>query len=169
MVADHLHDRNIGTLLFDLLTAEEDIHPHNRFNIELLTIRLIAATKWIETLPEAAECAIGYFGASTGAASALKAAAYLPDIGAVVSRGGRPDMVMDILERVTAPTLLIVGGMDYDILELNKAAYIQLDCEKQLEIVPGASHLFEETGAMDKVATVAASWFEKYLTPVKIK
>ena len=166
MVAKYLNEKNLGTLLFDLLTEEEDKHYPNRFNIDLLTKRLVGATEWLEELPAAKDCRIGYFGASTGAASALKAAAILPHISAVVSRGGRPDLAMDELKNVEAPTLLIVGSLDYDVLQLNKEAYIQLGCEKKFEVIQGASHLFEEQGMMEKVCELAAAWFEKYLQPV---
>jgi len=169
MVAKYLHENNFGTLLFDLLTEEEDEHYHNRFNIDLLTKRLAGATEWLEKLPAAKECRIGYFGASTGAASALKAAAVLPSIGAVVSRGGRPDLAMDALHNVEAPTLLIVGSLDYDVLQLNKEAYMQLECEKKLEVVEGATHLFEESGKMDIVSGLAGNWFIKYLSTVNAK
>lgn len=166
MVAKYLHEKNLGTLLFDLLTEKEDEHYHNRFDISLLTKRLAGATEWLEKLPAAKECRIGYFGASTGAASALKAAAVLPDIYAVVSRGGRPDLAMEDLCNVESPTLLIVGGLDYDVLQLNKEAYMQLECKKKLEIVEGATHLFEESGKMEIVSELAGNWFEKYLTAV---
>ena len=166
MVAKYLHKKNFGTLLFDLLTEEEDQHYQNRFNIDLLTKRLAGATEWLEELPAAKDCRIGYFGASTGAASALKASAVLPQINAVVSRGGRPDLVMDDLHNVEAPTLLIVGSLDYDVLQLNKEAYIQLQCEKKLEVIEGATHLFEEQGMMEKVCERAGAWFEKFLQPV---
>ena len=166
MVAKYMHEKNFGTLLFDLLTEEEDKHYYNRFDINLLTKRLAGATEWLEEFPAAKACRIGYFGASTGAASALKAAAILPHINAVVSRGGRPDLVMDDLHNVEAPTLLIVGSLDYDVLQLNKEAYIQLGCEKKFEVIQGASHLFEEQGMMEKVCELAAAWFEKYLQPV---
>lgn len=167
MVATHLQKENFGTLLFDLLTGEEDEEYNNRFNIDLLTQRLAGATLWLEELAVAKDRPIGYFGASTGAASALKAAALLPQIGAVVSRGGRPDLAMDSLRLVKAPTLLIVGGLDRDVLDLNKQAFTQLGGEKKLEVVGGASHLFEETGKMEIVSALAANWFEKYLVPVK--
>jgi len=167
MVATHLQKENFGTLLFDLLTGEEDEEYNNRFNIDLLTQRLAGATLWLEELAVAKDRPIGYFGASTGAASALKAAALLPQIGAVVSRGGRPDLAMDSLRLVKAPTLLIVGGLDRDVLDLNKQAFTQLGGEKKLEVVGGASHLFEETGKMEIVSALAANWFEKYLMPVK--
>jgi dienelactone hydrolase len=169
MVAHYLHQKNFGTLLFDLLTPEEDRHYHNRFDIELLTQRLIGATEWLDTQPAAKKCRLGYFGASTGAASALKAAEYLPQIAAVVSRGGRPDLAMNILPKVEVPVLLIVGGLDYDVLLLNKEAYVLLGGEKKLEVISGASHLFEEQGAMEKVCELAAGWFAKHLQPVKIR
>ncbi|HEX7457395.1 MAG TPA: dienelactone hydrolase family protein [Ginsengibacter sp.] len=165
MVAKYLQEKNFGTLLFDLLTEQEDLHYHNRFDINLLTKRLAGATECLERLPAARDCRIGYFGASTGAASALKAASILPNISVVVSRGGRPDLAMDDLENVEAPTLLIVGSLDYDVLQLNKKAYAKLKCEKRLEMVEGATHLFEEQGTMEKVCELAEAWFEKYLNP----
>ena len=168
MVAKYLHEKNLGTLLFDLLTEEEDQHYYNRFDIELLTKRLVLVTEWLEKLPIAKNSRIGYFGASTGAASALKAAAVLPLVGAVISRGGRPDLAMEDLHNVEAPTLLIVGSLDYDVLQLNKEAYMKLECEKKLEVVDGATHLFEEPGKMEIVSELAANWFEKYLTVVKV-
>ena len=160
--------KNFGTLLFDLLTEEEDKYYYNRFNIDLLTKRLAGATEWLEKFPAANDCRIGYFGASTGAASALQAAAHLPHIGAVVSRGGRPDFAMDHLQSVEAPTLLIVGRLDTDVLELNKEAYSKLQCEKELEVVEGATHLFEEPGKMEIISELAAAWFEKYLSHILI-
>ena len=169
VVAKYLNEKNFGTLLFDLLTEEEDQHYQNRFNIDLLTKRLAGATEWLEELPAAKDCRIGYFGASTGAASALKAAAISPHINAVVSRGGRPDLAMDDLHHVEAPTLLIVGSLDYDVLQLNKEAYMQLECEKKLEVVEGATHLFEEPGKMENVSELAGNWFEKYLNTVAIE
>jgi len=165
-VSKYLQQQNLGTLLFDLLTEEEDLQYHNRFDIELLTKRLAGATEWLEKYPDTIECRIGYFGASTGAASALRAAARMPNIRAIVSRGGRPDLAMADLPTVKAPTLLIVGSLDYDVLQLNKAAFRKLECEKQLELVEGAGHLFEEEGKMDIVARLAGKWFEKYLTEV---
>lgn len=165
LVAKHLNQKNFGTLLFDLLTEGEDNHYHNRFDIDLLTKRLAGATEWLERFPAAKDSRIGFFGASTGAAAALKAAAYLPYISAVVSRGGRPDLVMDNLPEVEAPTLLIVGSLDYDVLKFNKEAYIQLECEKKLEVVAGATHLFEEPGKMEIVSELAGNWFEKYMHP----
>lgn len=167
MVAHYLQQKKFGTLLFDLLTEREDQQYHNRFDIDLLTKRLIGATEWLEKQPAAKGCRLGYFGASTGAASALKAAAYITDIGAVVSRGGRPDLAMESLNKVESPTLLIVGGLDTDVLRLNQEAYIQLDCEKSLEVIPGATHLFEEQGKMNEVCERASAWFEKYLVPVE--
>lgn len=167
MVANYLQQKNFGTLLLDLLTEKEDQQYHNRFDIDLLTKRLIGATEWLEKRPTVKACKIGYFGASTGAASALKAAAYLPDIGAVVSRGGRPDLAMDLLGKVEAPVLLIVGSLDRDVLQLNREAYIQLGGERKLKIIDGASHLFEEPGTMEKVCEEASAWFQKFLMPVE--
>jgi dienelactone hydrolase len=166
MVAGYLQEHGFGTLLFDLLTEEEDQRYHTRFDIDLLTKRLVGATEWLEGLAVANHCRIGYFGASTGAAAALKAAAVLPQIEAVVSRGGRPDLAMDSLPQVEAPVLLIVGGLDHDVLKLNQQAYIFIESEKKWKVIPGATHLFEEHGAMEQVCESAASWFEKYLQPV---
>lgn len=165
-VAQYLQSKNFGTLLFDLLTEEEDVQYQNRFDIDLLTKRLAGATVWLEKFPAAKDCRIGYFGASTGAASALRAAAIIPQTGAVVSRGGRPDLAKETLLKVISPTLLIVGGIDYDVLQMNREAYARLNCEKKLEIVADASHLFEEPGKMDIVSELAANWFEKFLQPV---
>jgi alpha/beta superfamily hydrolase len=165
LVANYLQSKNFGTLLFDLLTSEEDRDYHTRFDIDLLTTRLAGATKWLKENENAEDCCIGYFGASTGAASALRAAAIIPNIGAVVSRGGRPDMAMDYLDEVHSPTLLIVGSRDEHVLQLNKKAFAELQCEKKLEIVYGASHLFEESGKMEIVSELAANWFEKFLKP----
>ncbi|HTR31544.1 MAG TPA: dienelactone hydrolase family protein [Puia sp.] len=162
-VARHLQTIGLGTLLLDLLTPQEDQQYSTRFDIELLTRRLTGATRWVGTVSEAENCSIGYYGASTGAASALKAAADLPEIRAIVSRGGRPDLAMDALGRVKAPTLLIVGGLDHEVLELNAQAYDRLHCEKKLEIIPGASHLFEEYGTLDKVTEIAGRWFSRHL------
>jgi putative phosphoribosyl transferase len=169
MVAKYLQQKNFGTLLFDLLTQEEDQNYYTRFDIDLLTKRLAGATEWLEKLPAANDCRIGYFGASTGAASALKAASFLRQISAVVSRGGRPDLAMNDLPKVEAPTLLIVGSLDYDVLQMNKEAYRQMKCGKKLEVVEGATHLFEEPGKMDIVSELAANWFEKYLMPVSVE
>lgn len=168
MVAAWLHEHNAGTLLFDLLTAEEDSSYQNRFNINLLTDRLCAVTKWVEKQPAVKNCGIGLFGASTGAASALKAAVRLPQVDAVVSRGGRTDLAGEDLHKVKAPTLFIVGSLDYEVLRLNEESYAQLTCDKKLEIVEGATHLFEETGKMEMVADLAANWFEKYLHTVNV-
>jgi Dienelactone hydrolase and related enzymes len=166
-VARYLDGKNFGTLLFDLLTEEEDEYYENRFDINLLTKRLIDVTEWLEKLPAAKNLPIGYFGASTGAASALKAAAFLPQVGAVVSRGGRPDLAMNALSKVDSPVLLIVGSQDRDVLQLNKDAYEKLNCPKKLEIVRGATHLFEEPGTMEQVAELASAWFKRYLVPIR--
>lgn len=163
-VARELHKQGIGTFLFDLLTKEEDMNYANRFNIELLSERLIVVTKYIRLLPAVSGLKIGYFGASTGAASALRAAAALPDIiDAVVSRGGRPDLAINIADKVKAPTLLIVGEKDYDVIEMNETAYQKLQCKKKMEIVPDATHLFEEPGTLEKAASLAADWFSAHL------
>lgn len=166
-VAQRLNKHHFGTLLFDLLTEEEDKEYSNRFNINLLTARLVEVTKWLIALKEFSGYKLGYFGASTGAASALKAAALVPQVSAIVSRGGRPDLAMDILHKITAPVLLIVGSLDYDVLELNEKAYMQLKGIKKLTVINGATHLFEEPGTMDQVAEAAILWFQKYLTSVK--
>ena len=165
MVANFLWQHNLGTLLFDLLTKSEDANYKNRFNIKLLAQRLIFATEWLQDQPDTKNFHFGYFGASTGAAAALMAAVALPEIAAVVSRGGRPDLAMEALYSVHAPTLLIVGSLDTEVLQLNKKALDLLHCEKKLEVVPGATHLFEEEGTMEQVCYLAASWFEKYLLP----
>ncbi len=167
MVAAYLHQQNFGTLLFDLLTEDEDRYYQNRFNIGLLTERLYAVAKWVMKEPASKNFSIGFFGASTGAASALKAAAMLPQIAAVVSRGGRPDLAGDDLQKVKTPTLLIVGSLDEEVLQLNEEALMKLASrDKKLEIVEGASHLFEENGKMEIVSMLAANWFEKYLHTV---
>jgi len=163
-VAKFLQDQGFATLLFDLLTVKEDEDYANRFDIPLLAERLKIATQWLQKQKEFSKFTIGYFGASTGAAAALIAAADLNEqIKAVVSRGGRPDLAMDILEQVKAPTLLIVGGDDDQVIELNQQAYDQLQSVKEISIIPGATHLFEEPGALNKVAEQAAIWFKKYL------
>jgi pimeloyl-ACP methyl ester carboxylesterase len=167
-VAEFLQEKGFGTLLFDLLTEQEDTYYYSRFNINLLSKRLVDATLWLKKFSGLKDNKIGYFGASTGAASALFAAAALPETGAVVSRGGRPDMAMDILGEVNSPTLLIVGSLDYEVLELNYDAYIKLKCEKKLEIVDGASHLFEEPGKLEIVSELAADWFINHLHPVSV-
>jgi len=168
MVAKYLQEKNFGTLLLDLLTEEEDKIYNNRFDIALLSKRLAGATEWLEKLPAAKHCRIGFFGASTGAASALRAASGMPQIATIVCRGGRPDLAMNVLSKVSAPTLLIVGSLDEEVLQLNKEAYSQLNCIKKLEIVPGATHLFEEPGKMEIVSSLAANWFQKYLTGAAI-
>ena len=164
-VAGVLREHGVATLLFDLLTEAEDRIYENRFDIDLLTRRLLLATQWAGQQAATRELAIGYFGASTGAAAALKAAANLePKIRAVVSRGGRPDLALDELPHVQAPTLLIVGGNDTAVIDLNRTAYRELRAEKELKIIPGATHLFEEPGTLEQVATAAARWFERHLT-----
>jgi pimeloyl-ACP methyl ester carboxylesterase len=164
-VARVLRDAGLGTLLIDLLTRQEDEDYATRFDIPLLTRRLIEATSWLQDEPATQSLAIGYFGASTGAAAALQAAAEGKEkIAAVVSRGGRPDLAgEDALQRVACPTLLIVGGFDDVVIELNREAYRFLHCEKELVIVPGATHLFEEAGTLEQVARHAASWFGKFM------
>jgi len=169
-VAQTLRDEGFATLLMDLLTAEEeqvDIRTAQlRFDIGLLTERLIGAAQWLREYPLTQSLWIGYFGASTGAAAALVAAAERPDLtAAIVSRGGRPDLAGPALERVLAPTLLIVGGNDEAVEELNRTARHQLRCKTKLVIVPGATHLFEEPGTLEKVADLAADWFDSYLRP----
>lgn len=164
-VAEVLQRNGIGTLLFDLLTREEDQDYAMRFDISLLTRRLLAATHWLQKKPEVSGLPLGYFGASTGAAAALQAAAKQGrEIAAVVSRGGRPDLAgNDALHQVTASTLLVVGGADYGMIELNQQAFAVLQCTKTLTLVPGATHLFEEPGALEKAAQHAVDWFLKYL------
>jgi putative phosphoribosyl transferase len=169
MVAHRLQQAGIATLLFDLLTVQEeqvDIQTReHRFDIPLLTRRMQEATEWACKQAELANLAIGYFGASTGSAAALIAAARLGDrIAAVVSRGGRPDLAgAAALAAVKAPTLLIVGGDDHGVVELNQEAYQRLQCEKRLAIVPGATHLFEESGALEQVSQIAAAWFTAHM------
>lgn len=166
-VADALNSRGIATLLFDLLTETEDRVYQNRFDMALLTQRLLQATQWVKEQRKLRDFAMGYFGASTGAAAALKAAAGLgAGIGAVVSRGGRPDLAGADLARVQAPTLLIVGGNNEVVIGLNKAALAQIKAIKKLEIVPGATHLFEEPGTLEEVARLATHWFERFLVGV---
>ena len=164
-VAEVLQQQGIGTLLFDLLTRAEDQDYSMRFDIDLLTRRLLAATTWLQSDSIAKALHIGYFGASTGAAAALQAAAEMGNaIAAVVSRGGRPDLAGEIaLSQVIAPTLLIVGGKDYGVIELNEEAYALMKCKKELMLVPGATHLFEEQGTLEQAAQYATNWFLKYL------
>lgn len=163
-VAAALQQHHLATLLFDLLTEEEAQDPSLVFNIAVLGQRVLEAIHWTGHHPDLAHLRLGLFGASTGAAAALAAAAVRPDrVAAVVSRGGRPDLAMDCLPGVQAATLLIVGGLDTEVLALNRQALRQLNTPKRLEVVPGASHLFEEPGALGSVAVFAASWFEQYL------
>jgi len=171
-VAEVLHQRRLATLLFDLLTPDEvavdEVTRHLRFDIGFLATRLVDVTDWIGTQAVVADLPIGYFGASTGAAAALVAAASRSAaVRAVVSRGGRPDLAMPALERVQAPTLLIVGGADYDVIPLNERAYRQLRSPKELVLVDRATHLFEERGAIEQVSQLAADWFERHLSPVE--
>ena len=164
-VAAALRQSRIGTLLMDLLTSKEDDDTRLRFDIALLTQRLEAAVDWLQQNDATASLPHALFGASTGAAAALQVAAKRPDgIAAVVSRGGRPDMAGEpVLKKVIAPTLLIVGGRDVAVIELNQTAFAALDCEKRLEIVPDAGHLFEEPGKLAKVASLAAGWFIRHM------
>ena len=167
-VARIIREAGVGTMLFDLLTREEeaiDMHTrHLRFDIGLLAQRLVDVTDWLEWQDETSHLRPGYFGSSTGGGAALVAAATLGErVGAVVSRGGRPDLAGDALPLVKAPTLLIVGGRDYQVIEMNREALAQLRCEKKLEIVSGATHLFEEPGTLQEVARLAAAWFVEHL------
>jgi len=164
-VANQLREARLGTLLIDLLTPEEDETYRTRFDIGLLTQRLADAARSLAREPQTKDLPVGLFGASTGAAAALEVAAALPEaIRAVVSRGGRPDLASRAaLHKVKAPTLLIVGGDDAGVIELNEQAYAELGCEKRLEIVPGATHLFEEPGTLEEVARLAAQWFTRHL------
>ncbi len=170
MVAAYLQQQGLATLLMDLLTEEEERVDrrtgHLRFDVGLLAHRLSGATAWLGSVPEVAHLPAGYFGASTGAGAALVAAAELPEaVGAVVSRGGRPDLAGDALPLVRAPTLLIVGGNDVPVIGMNEEALERLRAEKRLEVVAGATHLFEEPGALEEVARLAAAWFARYLAP----
>lgn len=171
-VARVIREAGLGTLLFDLLTrdeeAEDDVTVALRFDIGFLADRLIAATEWLKGQPAVEGQRLGYFGSSTGGAAALVAAARLPrQINAVVSRGGRPDLAGAALPMVQSPTLLIVGGFDREVLALNEAAFARLQCEKELRIIPRATHLFEEPGALEEVARLAADWFRRHLQPAK--
>lgn len=168
-VAQVLRNAGLATFLFDLLTADEESEDmrtgHLRFDIRLLANRLISATDWIKQNEDAKKLKIGYFGASTGAAAALVAAAERADsVSAVVSRGGRPDLAAEALLHVKAPTLLIVGGFDHPVIALNREAFAKLQVEKELVIVPGATHLFEEQGALEEVARLATNWFVSHLS-----
>jgi dienelactone hydrolase len=158
-VAEVIRDRGLGTLLFDLLTEEEDRVRENRFDIPLLTDRLVAVTEWLRGRETTADLDVGYFGSSTGAAAALRAAARRDDVGAVVSRGGRVDLAVERFADVRAPTLLIVGGADAPVLERNREALDALGGETELHVVEGAGHLFEGAGELEEVADVAADWF----------
>jgi dienelactone hydrolase len=169
-VAERLREVGLGTLLMDLLTAEEErediVTAALRFDIPLLAGRVIAALDWLSRRDEASGLALGCFGASTGAAAALTAAAHRPEaVKAVVSRGGRPDLAEEVFDRVRAPTLLIVGGYDQPVIGMNQRALANLACHKELQIIPGATHLFEEPGALDEVARLAGTWFLRYLSP----
>ena len=162
-VAEVIRDHGLGTLLFDLLTEAEDRSRENRFDIPLLTDRLVAVTEWLEDRNEVGALPVGYFGSSTGAAAALRAAARRASTGAVVSRGGRVDLADDVLDEVTCPTRFIVGGADTQVLELNREALPQLGGEHELAVVEGAGHLFEGPGELEEVADLAAEWFAAHL------
>src|SRR6266487_4349383 len=163
-VADVLNEHTIATLLADLLTQQEDLNYDNRFNISLLSKRLVIVTGWARQQRELLNLPVGYFGASTGAASALNAAVLLKDqISAIVSRGGRPDLAKDVLSQVKAATLLIVGSEDMPVIELNQLAYDILICKKYMQIIEGATHLFEEPGKLEEVAQLAVNWFGENL------
>lgn len=165
MVAELIQKNKIATFLFDLLTEEEDEIYENRFNINLLTSRLIETTEWLMEDQNTKGLPVGFFGASTGAASALRAAAYFGEsVKAVVSRGGRPDMAMTELPMVSAPTLLIIGGDDIPVIGMNKMAFDMLQAVKEMKIIPGATHLFEEPGKLQEVADLAIAWYKKYLS-----
>jgi pimeloyl-ACP methyl ester carboxylesterase len=171
-VASTIREAGVGTLLFDLLTKEEeavDVHTRQlRFDIGLLAERLIDATYWLKG--DLSHLGVGFFGSSTGGGAALVAAAELGEnVGAVVSRGGRPDLAGDALPQVKCPTLLIVGGLDYPVIEMNQEAFARLRCEKELKIVPGATHLFEEPGTLEEVALLGANWFQRHLRSAKAK
>jgi len=167
-VARLLQDAGLATLLFDLLEESEETDRRKVFDIGLLAERLLIGTHWLQNTPGTRGLKLGYFGASTGAAATLQAAAREPeDISAIVSRGGRPDLAVDYLDNVKAPTLLIVGGEDRPVIAMNKEAFKSLRGVKDLVIVPGASHLFEEPGTLDKAARLAVDWFLKYISPKK--
>ena len=165
-VAATLRAAGLGTLLFDLLTVAEERDRENVFDIELLAGRLAGATRWLRAQPGVGDLAVGYFGASTGAAAALWAATEPgTDVAAVVSRGGRPDLAAERLPQVSAPTLLVVGGLDHQVLELNRRAQALLRCPNELLVVPGATHLFEEPGTLRAAASAACDWFSANLSP----
>lgn len=166
-VAETLGNAGLATLLFDLLTLDEEaedlISGKRRFDIGLLARRLVGATDWLQSSEQTSHFRLGYFGSSTGAAAALVAATERPNVvAAVVSRGGRPDLAAPVLDRVKAPTLLIVGGNDFPVIDMNRGALAKLQVEKQLVIIPGATHLFEEPGALEQVADYAGDWFIKH-------
>jgi dienelactone hydrolase len=168
-VAGSLRQAGLGTLLFDLLTRREETEDaytgHLRFDLDLLAKRLVTATSWVRDQESLQALRVGYFGSSTGGGAALVAAADLgEEVGAVVSRGGRPDLAGQALPRVKCPTLLMVGGLDQPVIELNEQAFQSLQCRKELKIVPGATHLFEEPGTLDQVARLAADWFREHLS-----
>ena len=164
-VADYLNGQGLGTVLFDLLTLEEGQRRQNVFDIDLLADRVAGARTWLGNHNHLGHLSIGLFGASTGAAAALVSAALNPDgVGAIVSRGGRVDLAGRWLPKVAAPTMLIVGELDTDVLEWNRQSAARMRCEHRLEVVPGATHLFEEVGALDEVAALASTWFSKFLT-----
>ena len=166
-VASVLHEAGMATLLFDLLMEHEEADRRNVFDIDLLASRLVLATEWVKSNERTAALSLGYFGASTGSAAALKASVITEHrVYAIVSRGGRPDMALDVIDRVEAPTLLIVGGADYGVIDLNEAAYERLRCEKRLVLIPGATHLFEEPGALEKVSLIAKEWFLQHFERV---
>lgn len=163
-VAEYLQNKGFSSLLFDLLTEEEDLIYENRFDIDLLSKRLMSVTRWMLEHEELPDIPIGYFGASTGTASALRAASVFGSkVKAIVSRGGRPDFALSILDSITAPTLLIVGGNDTVVIDLNKKAYDKLGGVKKLEIINGATHLFSEPGKLEEVAKLSSNWFTNYL------
>jgi dienelactone hydrolase len=164
-VAQYLQGQGLATLLFDLLTPAEDQDYQKRFEIPLLTERLVSVTDWVFHNKRTSSFNVGYFGASTGAASALGAAAVLENkVKAVVSRGGRPDMAIPVLPKVTAPVLLLVGSNDVPVIDLNQQAYDHISGKKEMKLIPGATHLFEERGTLEQVSELAAEWFRKYLT-----
>ncbi len=163
-VADVLNKAGLATLLIDLLSKQEDENYQTRFDIDLLTDRLTVVVRWLQTQPDTQKLGLGIFGSSTGAAAALRVASEIAkEIQAVVSRGGRPDLAMHILHNVTAPTLFIVGESDFGVVELNQKAFAQLACLKKFEIIPNATHLFEEPGCLEQVATIAKEWFAQHL------
>lgn len=169
-VADVLRKGGVGTLLFDLLTPEEDANYARRFDIDLLAARLVATAHWARQYGPLHQLPIGFFGASTGSAAAMEAAAELgEEISAVVSRGGRPDLAMEALSRVKAPTLLIVGGEDAGVLALNEEAFARLNVTKELVVIPGATHLFEEPGTLEEVARQATAWFQRHFREAREK